>query len=54
MASTSAANQSPVPKSSNYFPYPAPLARYEDVVVSPKLFMDTLEKLHAAMGTKFM
>ncbi|PSS35689.1 High mobility group B protein [Actinidia chinensis var. chinensis] len=54
MASTSAANQSPVRKSSNYFPYPAPLARYEDVVVSPKLFMDTLEKLHATMGTKFM
>ncbi|XP_057499636.1 high mobility group B protein 15-like [Actinidia eriantha] len=54
MESTSAANQGPVPNSSNYFPYPTPLARYEDVVVSPKLFMDTLEKLHAAMGTKFM
>ncbi|PSS23975.1 High mobility group B protein, partial [Actinidia chinensis var. chinensis] len=54
MESTSAANQGPVANSSNYFPYPTPLARYEDVVVSPKLFMDTLEKLHAAMGTKFM
>ncbi|KAL8172255.1 hypothetical protein V2J09_024059 [Rumex salicifolius] len=35
-------------------PYPPPLARYEDVVTNPKLFIDTLEKLHASMGTKFM
>jgi len=34
--------------------YPAPLAKYEDVVASRQLFMTTLEKLHAAMGTKFM
>lgn len=34
--------------------YPAPLAKYEDVVADPKLFLHTLEKLHASMGTKFM
>jgi hypothetical protein len=38
----------------NYVQYPAPGATYEDVIVSPKLFMETLEKFHAAMGTKFM
>ncbi|KAA8527929.1 hypothetical protein F0562_035202 [Nyssa sinensis] len=57
MTSSSAANQRPLPireSPSNYHPYPSPLARYEDVVVCPKLFMETLEKLHAAMGTKFM
>ncbi|XP_026400888.1 high mobility group B protein 15-like isoform X2 [Papaver somniferum] len=41
------------PKSSYYF-YPQPLAKYEDVVVNAKLFMDTLGKLHATMRTKFM
>ncbi|XP_047318364.1 high mobility group B protein 15-like [Impatiens glandulifera] len=35
-------------------PYPPPLARYEDVMVDRNLFMDTLEKLHVTMGTKFM
>lgn len=40
--------------SSNYCPYPQPLAKYDDVAASPKLFVDTLEKLHASMGTKFM
>lgn len=40
--------------SSNYHPYPSPLAKFDDVAASPKLFMDTLEKLHASMGTKFM
>ncbi|XP_059630064.1 high mobility group B protein 15 [Cornus florida] len=57
MASSSAANQSPLTMReapSNYQPYQAPMAKYEDVVASPKLFMTTLEKLHAAMGTKFM
>ncbi|XP_058180933.1 high mobility group B protein 15 isoform X2 [Rhododendron vialii] len=57
MASSSAANQSPRPNievAPNYIPYPAALAKYEDVVITPKLFMDTLEKLHATMGTKFM
>ncbi|KAK7295847.1 hypothetical protein RJT34_18759 [Clitoria ternatea] len=34
--------------------YPAPLATYEEVVANPNLFMFTLEKLHASMGTKFM
>ncbi|CAK8540526.1 unnamed protein product [Lathyrus sativus] len=34
--------------------YPEPLAKYDDVVANPKLFMVTLEKLHASMGTKFM
>ncbi|GAB4844087.1 High mobility group B protein 15 [Ancistrocladus abbreviatus] len=50
-------NQSPFPSkvaSSIYHQYPPPLAKYEDVVANRRLFMDTLEKLHAAMGTKFM
>ncbi|XVF29131.1 hypothetical protein REPUB_Repub15cG0093100 [Reevesia pubescens] len=57
MASTSFANQTLVPMkepASNYNPYPPPLARYEDVAASPKLFLASLEKLHATMGTKFM
>ncbi|XP_022722494.1 high mobility group B protein 15-like [Durio zibethinus] len=57
MASTSFAKQTPVPMkepTSNYNPYPPPLARYEDVVANSKLFLPTLEKLHATMGTKFM
>ncbi|XP_071940720.1 high mobility group B protein 15-like [Coffea arabica] len=39
---------------SDYHPYPPPMATYEEVVASPQLFWVTLEKLHAAMGTKFM
>uniref|UniRef100_A0AAU6NDF7 High mobility group protein n=1 Tax=Populus davidiana x Populus alba var. pyramidalis TaxID=1550601 RepID=A0AAU6NDF7_9ROSI len=57
MASTSCAKQSPTLMKEpvmNYVQYPAPGATYEDVIVSPKLFMETLEKFHAAMGTKFM
>uniref|UniRef100_A0A2P2JIB8 Uncharacterized protein n=1 Tax=Rhizophora mucronata TaxID=61149 RepID=A0A2P2JIB8_RHIMU len=57
MASTSRAKQSPVPLKepiTNHLQYPAPLASYEDVAANPKLFMATLEKLHASMGTKFM
>ncbi|KAL6996943.1 Agglutinin-like protein 1 precursor [Sarracenia purpurea var. burkii] len=57
MASSSAGNQSPMPKREgvpNYVPYPPPLARYEDVVISPKLIMNSLENLHATMGTKFI
>ncbi|KDP39367.1 hypothetical protein JCGZ_01124 [Jatropha curcas] len=57
MASTSCAKQSTVLMKEpvmNYIQYPAPLARYEDVTANPKLFMATLEKLHASMGTKFM
>ncbi|RDX97866.1 High mobility group B protein 15, partial [Mucuna pruriens] len=52
MASTSCVKEAaPVLMSQ---PYPPPLAKYEDVVANPKLFMFTLEKLHASMGTKFM
>ncbi|XWS35132.1 hypothetical protein CRYUN_Cryun21dG0099900 [Craigia yunnanensis] len=57
MASTSLAKQTLLPvkePASNYNPYPPPLERYEDVAVNPKLFLNTLEKLHASMGTKFM
>ncbi|CAL5413792.1 unnamed protein product [Camellia sinensis] len=56
-SSSAAANQSPMPKKEaarTYLPYPPPLAKYEDVVINPKLFLDTLEKLHATMGTKFI
>ncbi|KAK7270062.1 hypothetical protein RIF29_22946 [Crotalaria pallida] len=61
MASTSCASKSlltmkeavPVPASS-FRAYPAPLAKYEEVSENPKVFMFTLEKLHAEMGTKFM
>lgn len=57
MASASYASRSPLPTkeaSSPHHPYPPPLAKYEDVVASPSLFMGTLEKLHASLGTKFM
>ncbi|XP_065864832.1 high mobility group B protein 15 [Euphorbia lathyris] len=57
MASTSFAKQSLVPLKEpvlDHVQYPPPLTRYEDVAVNPKLFMETLEKLHASMGTKFM
>ncbi|PQQ12187.1 high mobility group B protein 15 [Prunus yedoensis var. nudiflora] len=57
MASTSCASKSPLlmkDTSSLYLPYPAPLAKHEEVVANPKLFMATLEKLHASMGTKFI
>ncbi|PWA90970.1 ARID DNA-binding domain, High mobility group box domain protein [Artemisia annua] len=37
-----------------YYPYPPPIARFEDVIANPKLFMDTLGNFHAAMGTRFM
>lgn len=42
MASTSFAKQTFVPMKeavSSYTPYPPPLARYEDVVASPKLLI---------------
>ncbi|XWS13426.1 hypothetical protein CRYUN_Cryun36dG0036400 [Craigia yunnanensis] len=57
MASSSFAKQTLVPMkepTSGYNPYPPPLARYEDVAANSKLFLDTLEKLHTTMGTKFM
>ncbi|XP_068649268.1 high mobility group B protein 15-like [Aristolochia californica] len=38
----------------SYRQYPLPLATYDEVIRNPKLFIDTLEKLHAKMGTKFM
>ncbi|KAK0608865.1 hypothetical protein LWI29_037177 [Acer saccharum] len=63
MASTSCAKESPVTvvamkevasSSSTPHPLPTPLARNEDIVADPKLFMSSLEKLHATLGTKFM
>ncbi|KAI9196137.1 hypothetical protein LWI28_021312 [Acer negundo] len=63
MASTSCAKESPVTvaamkevasSSSTPHPLPTPLERNEDIVADPKLFMSSLEKLHATMGTKFM
>ncbi|KAF8388418.1 hypothetical protein HHK36_027087 [Tetracentron sinense] len=38
----------------NIVTIPPPLAKYEDVKANRELFMDTLEKLHATVGTKFM
>ncbi|OVA03641.1 ARID/BRIGHT DNA-binding domain [Macleaya cordata] len=38
----------------NYYDYPPPLQKYEVVASNPKVFMETLKKLHATMGTKFM
>lgn len=38
----------------NFKQYPPTEVKYEDVVADPILFMTTLEKLHAEMGTKFM
>lgn len=38
----------------NFGAYRKPLARYEDVIADPELFKETLMKLHAEMGTKFM
>ncbi|KAK9029810.1 hypothetical protein V6N11_031255 [Hibiscus sabdariffa] len=54
MASTSFAKQTMKKPVCSYTLYPPPLARYEEVTASPKLFLDTLEKLHVSMGTKFM
>ncbi|KAK9062540.1 hypothetical protein SSX86_019727 [Deinandra increscens subsp. villosa] len=54
--SSSTKNKNSVPISENSmqnYIYPPPIARYEDVIASPGLFMDTLGKFHAAMGTKF-
>lgn len=39
---------------SGYIKYPPALAKYEEVAADPRLFMQTLEKLHSTMGTKFM
>ncbi|KAF5192650.1 High mobility group b protein [Thalictrum thalictroides] len=43
-----------VAASSKHYVYPQPLAKYEDIVANPKVFMNTLENLHATMRTKFM
>ncbi|KAJ8541516.1 hypothetical protein K7X08_002332 [Anisodus acutangulus] len=57
MASSSANQNNSVPlrvvAPNNQYLYPPPLAIYANVVASPQVFMDTLKKLHAAMGTKF-
>ena len=34
--------------------YPPPMAKYEEVVADRELFIKSLEKLHATLGTKFM
>ncbi|CAN6447868.1 unnamed protein product [Victoria cruziana] len=39
---------------STFKAYPPPVATYEEVIANPKLFMDSLEKLHSSMRTKFM
>ncbi|KAL3507335.1 hypothetical protein ACH5RR_032717 [Cinchona calisaya] len=58
MAMTSSSiTRSPLPLQArpfDYNRYPHRMATYEEVVASPQLFLVTLEKLHAAMGTKFM
>ncbi|XP_057436621.1 high mobility group B protein 15-like [Lotus japonicus] len=57
MVSTSCVSNSPFPMKEAApisHSYPVPLAKYEEVVANPKLFIFTLEKLHASMGTKFM
>lgn len=57
MASTSCVMKSPLAMKetgSSCGQYPSPMATYEEVVDNPKLFMHSLEKLHATMGTKFM
>ncbi|KAI3723427.1 hypothetical protein L2E82_34990 [Cichorium intybus] len=54
--SSSTENKFSVPvkdKTMQYYLYPPPVGQYEDVMASYKLFMDTLGKFHAAMGTKF-
>ncbi|MED6143102.1 hypothetical protein PIB30_003379 [Stylosanthes scabra] len=58
MASTSCVSNIPLLPTltwnNNSHQNPAPLAKYEEVTTNSKLFMSTLEKLHADMGTKFM
>ncbi|KAJ3697400.1 hypothetical protein LUZ61_001105 [Rhynchospora tenuis] len=41
-------------KNEGYKLYPKPLAKYSDVISNKELFMQTLEKFHSAMKTKFM
>ncbi|XP_062109154.1 high mobility group B protein 15 isoform X2 [Humulus lupulus] len=53
MASTSSGNKTPLAVTLREGAT-ANIIRYEDVAADPKLFMDTLEKLHSSNGTKFM
>ncbi|PNX70437.1 high mobility group B protein 15-like, partial [Trifolium pratense] len=56
MASTSCVTKSPLPMKEtalSHGEYPPAMATYEEVVDNPKLFMLSLEKLHALMCTKF-
>lgn len=46
--------QKVMPQASYHHLYPEPLAKYKDIVDNQELFMNTLGKLHAKMGTKFM
>ncbi|XP_031481475.1 high mobility group B protein 15 isoform X1 [Nymphaea colorata] len=39
---------------STFKAYPPPVGTYEEVTANPKLFMESLEKLHSSMRTKFM
>ncbi|KAL5542609.1 hypothetical protein UlMin_010319 [Ulmus minor] len=57
MASTSSGSKTPLivkEASSTIRPYPHPEATYTEVANNPILFAETLKKLHAFMGTKFM
>ncbi|XP_059315601.1 high mobility group B protein 9-like [Lycium ferocissimum] len=58
MTSSSADRNSAVPlrvaPPSHQYPYPSPMAIYENLVASPQVFMDTLKEFHAAMRTKFV
>lgn len=41
-------------KNESFKMYPKTLAKYSDVISDKGLFMQTLEKFHSAMKTKFM
>lgn len=38
----------------SYIAYPPPLTEYKNVVDDATLFLSTLEKLHADLGTRLM
>ncbi|XP_057426994.1 high mobility group B protein 15-like [Lotus japonicus] len=57
MASTSCISTSPLPMNEgapSYIAYPPPLTEYKNVVDDATLFLSTLEKLHADLGTRLM
>ncbi|XP_028759789.1 high mobility group B protein 15 isoform X2 [Neltuma alba] len=57
MASTSDASKTSFPvteAASNFYLYPAPLAKFDDIAGDPRLFLYTLEKLNNRLGSKFM